>query len=442
MAETNYEMVVNGLSINEEDVNQISNQASFADDRVLWELFRMQKYSGSGPQKAITTYGVQGNLNEYALDTNALISGNTADATIRVLPFRAFIGSLDNTDSKTEKREIRSGYAIGSTGPTELVLGANASGNPRWDLIKVAVVPSQQATNVTRYIKDPITTVVSATSLSINTSVACTVSVTQGIPAATPTRPAVPADTADTYYIVLGYVYVPTGFGASSITTKYHIHESAPILTLHEAVGGHAVKPANHCHKIGGSIDINQSGATQTTFRPGAYLPSTMVGGESRIILVQTGFSPKSHNDGDVIDDSVDWRYRYFRWTAYVQGPDTSPSSNTVAAAFASDPRGTGFYLLPAATPGGQSPGSRTITRLGQSMYNDTLNYFNSDSTYHGNAVYMTDLDLDLSSPGSNAFSIVVDGSGRLVVRYQASVLAQVLIWLEATGQYNNFGLI
>ena len=60
--------------------------------------------------------------------------------------------------------------------------------------------------------------------------------------------------------------------------------------------------------------------------RPRAYLPPGMVGVEERVIAFSQSDTLKSHADGNIIDNSVDWRFRFFQvfGSANVQGANGS----------------------------------------------------------------------------------------------------------------------
>src|SRR5690606_13391206 len=127
-----------------------------------------------------------------------------------------------------------------------------------------------------------------------------------GLPAPTPALPPLPSDASGAYYIPLAYVRVQAGFGGGTVLTRADIWEVAPVVTLAQAVGGNALRPANQHHKEGGTL----VGAWPTTAgdRPHAYMPPTMAGGESRFMLIDL----QTVTTGSVIDDSVDWRNRFF----------------------------------------------------------------------------------------------------------------------------------
>lgn len=446
--ERQFQLTQNGQEVQQGDFNLLGEVSALADDRVLAELFRL-KYGSATPQKSILPFGVAGNFDDLSTDSTALVHGsNAADAKIRVMPFRAIIGSttLVGTSPLENVRGIRSGIFSGNGAGTvyqSITLGANASGNPRWDLVYAAVTPNVDEAAVNRYVKDPSTEVIGVQSLVVTKKTSVTVAVSQGTPAASPTRPALPADAAGTYYIALAYIYVANGFTSGTQVARGLIHEVAPCITLNSAVGGGGIVPANQQHSVtpvaalaSGTVDTRQSGALAPTIRTGAYLPPTMVGGERRFILFQNGLAPISHADGDVVDNSIDWRFRYFK--SFIQ---VLAGSGTTEA-FASDRAATG--TIRAGSTINRVPGTHTITVPGQSFYSEGASLPINPADSNGAALLVTDTNLSqMASGGSGVLMLYVRNTdGALILKKTSAAVYQMIIWLEATGQYSNFGTV
>jgi len=437
--ERQLQLTLNGQEVQQGDFNLLGETSALADDRVLAELFRL-KYGSATPQKSILPFGVVGNFDDLGTDSTALVHGsNAADAKIRVMPFRAVLGSttLVGASPLENVRGIRSGIFSGNGAGTvyqSITLGANASGNPRWDLVYAAITPNVDEAGVNRYVKDPSTEVISVQSVVVTKKTAVTVAVSQGTPAASPTRPALPADAAGTYYIALAYIYVANGFTSGTQVTRGLIHEVAPCITLNSAVGGAALEPANQQHKIPGTVDTNQSGALAATLRTGAYIPPTMLGEAKRIILIQNGLAPLSHLDGDVVDNSIDWRFRYFK--SFVQVLAGSSTND----AFASDRAATG--TIRAGSTVNRVPGTHTMWVPGQSFYSDGAALPINPGDSNGAALLVTDSNLSqMSSGGSGVLMLYVRNTdGALILKKTSAAVYQMIIWLEATGMYSNFG--
>lgn len=426
--ETQYEHPTNGAELRRQDLDSISANAARADDRTLWELIRTMPGSAT-PDKLVIPYANRQLDAPSGATSNALVWGNTADAIVHVMPFRAIIGSrtVVGTSPIEHMRDMISGYHVGTSALyRSLTIGANASGNPRWDLVYATVTPEANGDTATILVKDPTTGVIASTpGTVINTKTTVTVSVSAGTPASTPTRPNLPSDGGGNYYIALAYVYVPDGFDASSTVVRQRIHEVAPCPVISPTIGAVNFAPADEQHKVGGTVDTQQSGDEPTGpnyYRPGAYLPSTMTGGEKIIILLQLGITPHSHVHESYIDRSRDWRFRYFSWKAVgAQGStstagfasDRSASSSAVPSNLHIVEHGFGHSF----TPGAIDAASQVVT-----LFDDTEHI--------------------LEGTGAT-IRIECDSSGALVLNIvDGTPNAQIMIWLEASAQYANFGAV
>lgn len=428
--ETRYTHPANGAELRRQDLATVADNAALADDHVIWELARTIPGSAT-PDKLIVPYAARTWAKLSGSSSNALVWGNSADGSIHVNPFRAILGStvVIGTSAVEHMRGQRSGYYVNST--TNLysttALNANASGNPRWTLVYAAVTPDAIGDSTTIVVKDPTTEVVSSSTLVYNRKTTVAIGTVDGTAAASPTYPALPSDGAGTYYIPLAYIYIPNGFNASSTVLRQHIYEVAPTMLPSSAAGGSNFAPADQQFAKGGTVDDRQGGSSSTT-RPGAYLPSTMIGEEKVLILLQLGYGTDSHEDGDYVDKSRDWRFRYFKWTAH--GKVSSSADN----AFASDRTATGTTRLP---------------------YHGYINEFGFGQSFNQNSgVTAADYGPVARLIGDDATTKILENSGAtvtiavekttgyLIVRLSGTPGAQVIIWLEATGPYSNFATI
>jgi hypothetical protein len=442
---------VNGQALRNPDITMISDAGALADDHVLWELLRMLPGSAT-PQKGILPYAVSGYAPPASgdgftltLHNSAIVQGNASDGSIRVLPFRAIVGSttLFATSPIEKLRGVRSGYLVGGTDLyTTVAITANAAGSPRWTGVYVAITPDANAGSTSVKVKDPATGAVSPQTINIYKTTTVTVATVDGTAAANPTRPSIPADGAGTYYLPLAWILVPAGFGASSQVLFSSIHEDATVLTMSSALGVSTLAPANQQHKVGGTVETRQNPNLNASKRTGAYLPSTLVGGFQRVIALQLGLSPVSHNDGDVVDDSVDYRQRFFKWTVF------AGAGTTTAAAFVSDGNGTGAAgattRVPSAFAGG-GVGVNTMIGAGQSFFNDyPAGAIGTCSGVACSVGSITTADATvqavsaLGASGSTVILYVRSTDGALVYKKTGTPSGQVFIWLEATGQFSN----
>lgn len=437
--ETQYQHTENGQEVRQQDINSMSGAGAIADDRVLWELFRTAPFD-SAPQKAVIPSGTDGWPDPATTNSTALVHADPVGGRVRVRPCRVIVGSTDTT-GLDRIRNIRSGYLQPDTDEDYQVLAIsnNAAGNPRWTLVYAKIEPNKDGDSANVIVKDPSTGVAAQQTVVLNLKTSVTIGTVDGAAAGSPTRPSLPADGAGAYYVALAYCLIPAGFNSGTVLGRERIAEVAPVVTLNSATGAMTLRPANQQHKVGGTVDTNQSGGGASQYRPGAYLPSTMVGGEQRIILIQNHLSPASHADGDVVDDSCDWRFRYFKWSIFAK------SGNTTAAAFASDRQATGTALVPsawgaaAASSGGF--GTFTLTGMGQSFVDDSSGVLSTPVT-DGYGAVLALRAANFSLISGILLLYVRDTDGALIVRFEGTVDIQIFIWLEATGPYSNHGVL
>lgn len=329
--EDRFQVAQNGQSVIDTDLELIGEVAAMADDRAFAELFRVTPYDGSTVARGVLPYG-----HATGSGTAALVAPNGASGSVLVNPFRAVIGSRTAvaSDAKKNWRDIRSAIGVGTTTLAQSVaIGANASGNPRWDLVYAAVAVDANGASVTRKVKDPTTLVIASQSVVTTLKTTVTLGVTAGTAAASPDWPAAPADAAGTYYIPLAYVRVPNGFGASSTVLDTDLAVIASTLRLSNTTGGQSLAPANSLYKQGGAAISNariQAWGSSGT-RPHYFMPSTVSGGQSLLIALDLTTGSLSHADTSIIDDSRDWRGRLCKWVAAFSTDPFAWSDSTLA---------------------------------------------------------------------------------------------------------------
>lgn len=345
MAESKFKLDFNGQQVQKQDLELLGEVSGLADDRVFAELLRMPPYNGSTISRGILPYYATG-------VSSATVAPSGASGKVRVNPFRALIGSRTsvNTDPKTNLRDIRSTIAVGplvsGTGTlyTTLSIAANASGNPRWDLICAAVTVDANGASTTRKVKDPATKLVTDQLVAVTTETTVALSVVTGTPAASPDWPAVPADAAGTYYIPLAYVRVPNGFNATSTVATTDICDVAPVIPIARTSGAVNIQIADQHFTKDGSIitaAARQAWGSSGT-RPSVYMPGTMVGGEELLVYIDL-VTPVHTND--MVVDSRDWSKRLCQfsvtcaalepppWQAGIGVPNAFQSPPTLSAA-------------------------------------------------------------------------------------------------------------
>lgn len=381
------------------DVNRVGAVSGLADDRVLAELLRMVPYDGSTIVKGVLPYRVAGSTPAGVLKPRA--------GGVDIYPLRAIVGSRTAvaTDSKKWWQDIRSALLLATGADHTAVAIANGDvSNPRWDLVYVTVAVDSTFGEV-RYKKDPTTKIVSAPTLNTYKKSTATVNVLAGTPGASPARPALPADSGSNYNIPLGYVRVPTGFTGATTLVASDIYESAPVLRL--ANGAMSIEPAS-LPTLQTRIPWPASGN-----RPAPFLPGGFEGGVIKVVQLQlASAATKSVQNGDIIDDSIDWRGRLF-FTAF-----QFHATNRLA---------TDAALIPAsAFTGVPVQGASCGIDMGASMTTD----FNSTGKQN----------IFKCTSGAFTFFLYVDGTtGALKIDLSAgNPDINIVIWLFCSAQFAN----
>ncbi len=408
----------NGREFAQDDVNTVGNSSGLADDRVLADLFRMTPFSSTA-SKGVLAYRTSDSSAQHAL-----VEPGTAGARqVKVFPHRAFIGSRTavGTNAKLNWRDIRSTVVVGSATLEQVVtLAANSSGNPRWDLVYLTI-EVDKSTSDTRFLKDPGTKAVAAASYVIKKTSPPTLNVVQGTPAGSPTKPALPADAGANYNIPLAYVRIAN---AQVTYTVNDIQDVSPVLVQSGATGVQTIRPASGMNKIGGSL-LTRIPWPASNERPGPYIPPGMVGGESVCFGLQLVNSDTfSVADGDIIDDSRDWRGRIFRYLVQVESaPNGFVWDRRTAPGDSVIPQGTVAPVL----------GTNYLQGFAQSIQ---VNNSPSFTNYFLFTLTHTNMS-NVTSPAQ--VGLWVDAaSGALKVSLVGSPDADFFIWLDSWGPYPN----
>lgn len=403
--EDRYQHTLDGQEVNEGDINLIATEASLADDHAFADIFRSLQLQGGSPSR-----GVVGGDPVSAL----VVPSGSANATINVGPFRAFIGPISPSSNQDAYKNCRSGVATLATIQLPAIIT-----NPRWDLIYARVDVDIDGPSVSRFVKTGTTP---ATQQSITTlkQTVVTIGRVQGTESTSATRPAIPADSGNSYYIPIAYVLLGAGHTLTTAIAKANINEAAPMLAVSQAVGGGGLSPV----VVNTKTVVGLGSSWAVSGRDPSYLPATMTGNVGKIIALRFGATRTiGLGASSVIDDSIDWRNRLFKTTTFVgsiSGSSYTFAWNSGGTAFAPDGR------LPSAATGGP------VITLGQSFHQDA-----------GAAGGEVALFIAASIPqlaASSSVEIYVDMStGKLMGKVSSTdPSAVLLIWLEATGQHNN----
>lgn len=374
----------NGQEIGAEDWNATTQLASVTQDYVFQELFRPWPFDAAGGivSKGVIPYGYSGTLTGGVTSNGTdprqsgivQTTGSSAPA-LRVYPFRAIIGSIEGVDAVAPRdawREARSivvaDQEFGSAVlPLELDLDPTVANN-RCDLVYLHVTIAAITKNETRFVRDPITEVLSQPSLDVELGDTFEILVAQSAEAASPSRPSLPADSGQDYYIALAYCYLQhPSPGAVSATL---IHEVAPVIALSRATGAATMQPGNQqWNPTGAMLTATPFQVAASPGRPDTYIAPTMTGLESRFFFFKWDGATKSPavSSDVLIDNSIDWRKRWFEWHAQARKD-----------AGASRPAWSGFgvsKLIPSVPFNGATAGLGTEQAMGfgQGFIVDTL---------------------------------------------------------------------
>lgn len=356
MAEKQVVLTDDGQEVQLADYNLLGAVAGLADDRVLAELLRLPAYNSVIVYKAILPYSTRLG-SATAPNTSPVVAPTfSANGSIQVNPFRAVVGSrnlpsaapspnpTNDTDAVAAWRDIRSAVFTGDAthAAQTIALTPNASGNPRWDLVYAQVSVDVAQNTVVRRVKDPTAGSISTPSVPQYTGSPVVVQVVTGTPGATPALPVLPDDAAGNYCIPLAYVRVVNGFSSGSTVATTDIRSSVTghdgttaVSTYRDLAGGARIRPAT------GNNDTSGAYATRAPFqwsatashRPPVFMPPDWVGGDEVLVEVDAldaSSANWSHNTGDVVDNSIDWRNRVI--TTDVQVGNNDFANNPLAA--------------------------------------------------------------------------------------------------------------
>lgn len=421
MSEPKRTLSTDGQEVTQDDINHNADNAALATDRTLAELFRpAPNDAGGGAQttKGIIPFGFYGSPATGA-DYGIVAPTGSADGSVLIPPFRALIGSISASTPDVNWRSARSAVFTGSDGTKKTFarqLISSTSGNNRWDLIWAKLKLDFNNLSELRYLRDATTGDVSSFTPVVEKADTVTIGVTQGSEAATPTRPALPSDSGADHYIPLAYVLVVHPHTGTTTVLPGQIQEVAPVIPLSRVTGARTLQPANSQYLTTGTVIAN-GGDFASGSRPGAFLPSTMVGGEGRLFAFDWDATNKTHplSAKTLIDDTVDWRRRIFR------------------GEFWSDNGSAGDKF---AWGGGNVPGATIIDAnhklvSGQSFFDDGTVI--TGGTAGGVVAVMSSLALSFT-----VYVLVDLTDGKLYCVVGGDPSARVFLWLDATGPFSN----
>jgi hypothetical protein len=415
--ESTFQLALDGQAVQKSDLDTLGETAGLADDRVLASLFALAPLSGSTVSRGI-----------LPLTSSPLIAPNGATGSVKVNAFRAFVGSrtAEASDARENLRGIRSGLSVAagaSAIAATVVLGPNASGQPRWDLVYATVTPDAPSSTVTRKVTSTVDGAITSQPVAPFKVTTVTLAVAAGTPSATPDWPALPADPAGAYRIPLGYVLVPDAFDATDTVNAPDIAITAPVLAVSDSTGACATEPANTTT----ALTAAEQHAWAAGFRPARYMPSTMTGGSSLIVPIDLTTGAVSHASGAVVD-SRDWRNRVFQ---------AAVSVSAGTAKFAWVPGGAASDNVPDAIVEVFYPPSATgnyvAMAMGQTVKQD-------DVTPAQTVVCRAAPGTIAGMPAGSRIDLYVDHAdgGKLKVFYTGAPNCRAFFWIHFSGVFEN----
>jgi hypothetical protein len=443
-----------GIEVQNSDLALVGEVAGLADDRVLAELLRLMPTNGTDPvartilpagYEFYTQMRSEGDTTPHNVGATVAPTGS-ANGSVLVNPFRAVVGSRTpvGTNALSNWRDNRSSVFVGSATSlsTTLAFAANSSGNARWDLVYATLSIDAASNQVQRRVKNPASPTPSISTIYLYLAQQVQISIAQGTPGATPTIPSVPSDTSSNYNIPLAAVLIKNGFGPTTQIAPSCIRDLCLQTGISSRLGTMGMRPANQNHDrvnrdgtiTAGKYAQNFPWDIATPNQSSLFLPPGMVGGDMRLILMDfTVSGHPSHANGDLVDDSVDWRNRYFRITSFLCSTEK----------FGSDPTLSEFGGGAPAVPFPLSLQSgRLSLGMGQSFVADDKAIVNMCSVYidTDNVALNSGFQQGTTPMGSSTkFGIVCDPTtGGLKAYVSGNPGCRAVIWLEATGQLPN----
>ncbi|HEX9621810.1 MAG TPA: hypothetical protein VF989_16810 [Polyangiaceae bacterium] len=424
-----------GQEVALEDLDVLSRLSGLSLDRELAGLLRVRPHVATPAQGLVVEKAIL--RPTFAQSTGATSPDHTqAPAAIvgggggfaRIAPLRAIVGpraTLLAIGGLLGHYDVRSATFLDETSAAVVDLSLAATTDHRWDLIYAKLDVDQDVDTEGRYIKSgPVDENVSQQNVATRTRSLLSFAVVQGTPAASPNRPALPSDTASSYFIPLAYVRLVHPWAGSDFQDlpDEWIQEVAPVLPIHEAMGVTNLAPVDGCYKVSGFTNTVY-GWGPADVRPPTYLPPEMVGGFQRFIPLICGGSNRTVPLGGtrLLDESVKYQNRLFKCTVFEQVHFT-------ATKFGFSFRDSGDNLI------SPEPGRPCLTIMGQSFSNDwesTMLAFGSGKPI------LTINEENAGLPANAAVTLFVDSSNNLVAECSSTDPDRILLmWLEASGQW------
>lgn len=427
-----------GQEILLDELEQMADNGALSEDRSVAGLHDL---GGAGvadtPIISVKPYN-PGKSQASGVQSSGVHTTLSLNRTILVGPFQFIIGSpetdlannpfapLRDVRSVQQAEVVTPGSSVG-----EVVQLSATAGDNRWDLVYAELKRDVSKTQLTRFQKDPDTENVTAPTVDTELGQEVTIKVVVGTEAASPTRPALPANSPGVYNVPLAYVALMHPFAAADAVPANAIQE----LWLNQGISlGHAAQQfqiLTQQFSVGGFADsADPWDPSSATPRPEIYMSPQMRGGLSfplAVILTANsgGVRTFANNSDNVVDNLIDWRQRLFRvWVGIRSGLVTSTFVWNTAAGQPM-PTWSAHHLT------GDS--NRLAVGFGQSFDDDLV------SAGAGGTIFrLTDSDLS-DLPAGTAIELYVDTLGQMKMKIGATDPDSILFaWIDATNQFSN----
>ena len=421
--EAKYLHSTNGQSVYEEDLNLLGLNSALADDRVFAELLRLAPMTGGGKVvRGILPYRVA-DWETSILPGACVVQPSTGGVVVK--PFRAVVGSRTAVGAGTEKdnwRDIRTALMLGASAlDSTVTLAATTGAVQRNDMIYAAVTVDANAATVNRKVKDPTTGQITTATVVTQKNTTVALGVVKGADNDS-TIPSLPTDMADTYYIAIAVVHVPTSFGPAVLLSSNMIYECATVPVLSESTGACTARPAEGQFKISGAVNQNYPWAFSN--RKPAHMPPTMVGSEDILVAfdLTSAIGPHfSHVSGDIVDQTRDWSKRIWTWQVCAIAGGSTPK-------FPWEYGSAAPFVPSSACVDGSG---KAKSGFGQSMVQDYGS--GTAGVMHVTPTELTDMN------ATSSIDLYVDlATGALKIDYANTPNVKGFIWLRASAQYGN----
>jgi hypothetical protein len=434
MANDQYQHTVDGAEVEEEDFNLLGQLTGLLDDYVLAELLRLAPYDGTTYARGVLPYGVAGR-------NGAMVQPNGSSGSVLVMPFRVIVGprtavsavsaGTSDDSARAAWRDIRSAvYAPSSDGATlgkKLTFANGDPTNPRWDLVYAQITVDTPGPGKPRSVRPPGSTTATTQSVRTTKRSPVTLNVVTGAAAATPSVPALPADTPGSgiFNVPIAAIRIPASFGSTSLVSAQQIQMLAPAISIAEAAGASSSAPASGLSSAYPSAGVGTWGASGS--RPVLALPCTARGGRTVWFGLDATTGSPVIADAGVVDASIDWRNRIVLVT--VKG---SAAATQFAFQHGATSGGGANVLMPEAAAG------TVLQDVAQTLVDDS-SAAATFGTARGPVVCILKNASFAPVAGGAAVGLYVDAStGALKLFYQGTPGCRLFFVVQALGAIDN----